>query len=191
MMTSLLSDVNVSGAADAVVVHNNATKTIVGYVLHLSDANSQGETRVALPYLAHRGPDFAIAPGSQFQLSNETGIRVRGQGPYVNAILGAALFEDGEVVGAVYEANLLFTEATDRLKSERDVYTTLRVAGWDAVQQIASQSQPKPGASVTYNHFAQSTARELVQVRDKQNEAAAFALMEKNKNYPMPWRKQT
>jgi hypothetical protein len=190
MMTSLLSDVTVSGAVEALVVHNNATKTIVGYVLHLSDANSQGETRVALPYGLCNPKDFEIAPGSQFQLSSQTGVQFKGKGPCVNAILGAVLFDDGEVVGAAYEANLLFTEATDRLKSERDVYATLRIAGWDAVQQIASQSQPKPGASVTYNHFAQSAARELVNVRDKQNEAAAFALMEKNKNYPMPWRKQ-
>jgi hypothetical protein len=195
-MTSLLPDVTISGTLDAIVVHNNTNKTIVGYVMRLDDGQGRGQPRIQLPYTVRgSAKSLAIPPGDQFQLPNPGAfVVIRGQRPFVNATLGAVLFDDGEVVGAEREANLLLTQATDYLNAEMDVYATLMSGGWGPIQQIASQDQPKPGASVTYNIFAQSTAKELVMVRDRQGETATFEFARKNaerdKAFPMPWRRQ-
>jgi hypothetical protein len=192
------------------VVHNNTHKTIIGYMLHVQDAQGRGQMPIELPFLGmRRGPTstgapghLKIVPGDQFQLRNVWAMtqirRADGgmAGPYTRATLMAVLFEDGEVTGAPQQATYLFNAATGQVTAEREIDKQLLDAGpshldavWPAIEDIAFGGTKFPDQSIHYNTFAEMYAKSLIYIRRLQNDGAVFAEARKSAAFPTPWRK--
>lgn len=192
--------VTLSGSVPIAVDHTG--RGLLGYVLHRRDANGNGpvELRLRSRFIRLNRPEPEDLPPGQKRME----VSVPGVGPIIKTTLDAVIFSDGEYVSAPasdvpYDAFAVMSLKVNAEKSLAQLVAAARTnrnleqSVWQQVATAAAISPRNEGATVQEGMAKisqQSLARDLLHVREKEGDQAAYDVAERSAKLPTLWRKQ-
>jgi hypothetical protein len=195
--------VSLSGEANAPTIVNHGSRGILGYTLLFEHQSGFRRTAIKLSLLGLRNGDAnaILRPGEQRSSSFSSQVRPsRPVGPLKRVFLDAVLFEDGEVAGP--DRSNTFDTLAAQLKAERDLHAKLLAVRestradkdrvWSELNGVAQGSLRRVEGMIDdiYQRTQRSVAEELMTVRDKGGDDAAYSLAARSSVYPKLWRRR-